>query len=106
MGQKPLLAPKASPISDQPAITADDPVTGNNDNHWVPVVGLPNGPGRSWPSQRRGHLSVRGCPAVGDAEKLSPDLFLEFRSLEVESQRKVLPSAPKIFVELNDGLFQ
>ncbi len=44
MGQKPLLAPKSPPIADQLAVTADNAMTGDNYDHRVPVVGLPDGP--------------------------------------------------------------
>jgi hypothetical protein len=44
MGKEPLLPPEPSPIAGQPAVAADDPVTGDNDRDRVAVVGLTDGP--------------------------------------------------------------
>jgi hypothetical protein len=104
MAQKPLFSPETSAIADQPPVRADDAVARDDDGDGIAMVGLPDGPGRSGPSNRGGHLTVRSGPPAGDFEKTPPDPLLKIRSLQIEFQPKGPPPAKKILIDLRNGV--
>lgn len=106
MGQKPLLPPEASPITDHPALSADNAVTRYDDGDRVVMVGLPDCPGRPGHSKRYGHLPIGSRQTERNSEETSPDFLLKGCSLKIKFQSKDFPMTSKIFIDLRNGIPQ
>ena len=88
MPQQPLLAPQTAAVSRQlraPA-AADDAMAGHDDGDRIAAVGRADRAHRLGVVNGYGDVLVAGSLAVVDAEKLLPDLPLEWGALQIQGQ--------------------
>src|SRR3979411_468969 len=83
---------------------ADHPVAWRHDGNRVSSVCGADGPHGGGSPDRLRDLAIGARLPERDLEQRLPDLALEFRSREIELQRKRLPPAGEILVELPLGL--
>src|SRR5215468_8196702 len=93
-------------VSRKRAVSTDHAMAGNNDGHWVPMVGLADGAKRFWRSHFAGQISIGASAAVRDAAESIPTFLLKFGADKVECKCKVAQLAFKVRTKLFNVRFE
>lgn len=100
MTQQPFLAPKATTVAGQVAITANNAVTGGNNRNWVLAIRCAKPRHRFGIAQRIGNRLVRSRLSVGHGQQLLQNLLLKGGTVKSERQIEVLPPMGEVFSQL------
>jgi hypothetical protein len=93
--QKPSLSPKTSTIPCETAVTANHPVTRDDDADAIIAVGTSDGANRLWRPDSHGNIPVACGFSVRNSSQLFPHRLLEWCAIRVERNCELLPPPSK-----------
>ncbi len=99
-----LLARQATPVADQGAILADDPMTGDDDGDAVGAIGRRHGANGTRVGEDPGFVLVADGLAVGNVAQYRPDALLERGTRCEERYAEDAPDTLEIFGDFVLGL--
>jgi len=81
--KQPFFTPKATGITGQRSVAADDPMAGYDNPKWVLAISGRCGPDGFHVAQPSGQFEVGDGLSIGNMEQFQPDAFLEVRPFDV-----------------------